>query len=128
MGSFGTAWRHVRSRGERTELRLLPQPLYRSQSTNADIVDGGLFVFVCSVGTDPEVFLQLEAINTAEGPRWHYTASRFSHMNLFVNYKDREVWQALRDPENTISHNADHTYWMFHRPFDRMKLDAANRE
>ncbi|MEK6262940.1 MAG: hypothetical protein AABP62_30440 [Planctomycetota bacterium] len=118
----------VGSRGDRTELRLLPQPLYRYQSTDPDIVDGGLFAFVCSVGTDPEAFLQLEAINTADGPRWHYTAARFSHMNLYLNYKDKEVWQALRDRENTISHNTDHTYWVFHRPFDRMKLDASNSE
>ncbi len=118
----------VAARGERTELRLLPQPLYRHQSTNPDVVDGGLFVFVCSVGTDPEVFLQLEAIDTAEGPRWHYTTARFSHMNLFVNYKDREVWQALRDRDNPISHNANHTYWVFHKAFDRTKLDASNSQ
>jgi hypothetical protein len=118
----------VSSRGDRTELRHLPQPLYRYESTNPDIVDGALFAFVCSIGTDPEVFLLLEAINGANGPRWHYALARFSHMNLFVNFKDREVWQALRDQDNPISHNADHTYWVFHQPFDRMKLDALNRE
>jgi len=117
--------RSVSSRGERTELRLLPQPLYRYESTNPDIVDGGLFAFVCSIGTDPEVFLVLEAINTADGPRWHYALARFSHMDLFVNFKDREVWQAIRDQDNTLSHNTDHTYWVFHQPFDRMKLDAS---
>jgi len=116
----------VSSRGDRTELRLLPQPLYRSQSTNPDVVDGALFAFVCSVGTDPEAFLQLEAIQTADGPRWHYTLARFSHMDLHVNYKDTEVWKALRDKENPISCNADHTYWVFHRPFADMKQDASS--
>jgi hypothetical protein len=115
----------VGSAGDRTELRLLPQPLYRYQSTNPDIVDGALFAFVCSVGTDPEAFLQLEAINTPEGPRWHFTAARFSHMDLFVSYREREVWQAIRDQENTIAYNADHTYWVYHRPFDATMLDAA---
>jgi hypothetical protein len=109
--------------GDRTELRLLPQPLYRHQSTNPEVVDGALFAFVCSVGTDPEVFLHLEAINTADGPRWHYTAARFSHMDLFVKYQDVEVWQALRDAENPISHNPDHTYWVFHQPFDEKMFD-----
>jgi hypothetical protein len=92
--------RSVSSEGDRTELRLLPQPVYRFQSNNPDVVDGALFAFVCSVGTDPEAFLQLEAIATTEGPRWNYSLARFSHMDLFVNYKDTEVWRALRDQDN----------------------------
>jgi hypothetical protein len=118
----------VSSRGERTELRLLPQPLYRYESINSDVVDGALFAFVCSIGTDPEAFLLLEAINEAEGPRWNYALARFSHMNLFVNIKDREVWQAIRDQGNTLSHNADHTYWVFPQPFDRTMFDATKHE
>jgi hypothetical protein len=120
--------RSVSSRGERTELRLLPQPLYRYESTNPGVIDGALFAFVCSIGTDPEVFMLLEAINSDDGPRWHYALARFSHMNLFVSFKDREVWQAIRDEENTLSHNADHTYWVFGQRFDRTKLDASSRE
>jgi len=120
--------RSVASGGERTELRLLPQPLYRYQSTNPDVIDGALFAFVCSVGTDPEAFLQLEAIQTPEGPRWHYTAARFSYMDLHVNYKDTEVWKALRDQDNPISRNADRTYWVFHRPFDPMQLEAPSNK
>lgn len=114
--------------GERTELRLLPQPLYRFQSTDPEVVDGGLFAFVCSVGTDPEVFLQLEARDTPQGSRWHFVAARFSHMNLFVNYRDKEVWQAIRDEANPMAHNADHTYWVFGQPFDISQLEAASRE
>lgn len=104
--------------GERTELRLLTQPLYRYDSTDPAVIDGALFAFVCSIGTDPEVFLLLEARDTAEGPRWHFALARFSHMDLFVSYKDREVWQALRDEENTLSQNADQTYWVFGTPLD----------
>lgn len=120
------AARSVSETGERTELRLLPQPLYRYQSSNPDVLDGGLFAYVCSVGTDPEVFLQLEAIKTDEGPRWHFAVARFSHLDLFVNYKDKEVWRAIRDTDNTMSHNADHTYWVFGQPFDSVKLSAEN--
>lgn len=115
-------------RGERTELRLLPQPLYRFQSTDPEVLDGGLFAFVCSIGTDPEVFLQLEARKLDDGPRWHYTLARFSHMDLHVQYKNKEIWQALRDPENTMAHNADHTYWVFHQPFDGTQLGASAKE
>jgi hypothetical protein len=120
--------RSVSARQERTELRLLPQPLYRYESTNPDVVDGALFAFVCSIGTDPEVFLLLEAINTDDGPRWHYAPARFSHMDLFVSFKDREVWQALRDQDNTLSHNADHTYWVFHQPFGRAESNPSKQE
>jgi hypothetical protein len=67
----------VSSSDERTELRLLPQPLYRYESTDPEMVDGALFAFVCSVGTDPEVFLVLEARETKEGKRWHYALARF---------------------------------------------------
>jgi hypothetical protein len=112
----------VGANGDRTELRLLPQPLYRSRSTNPDVLDGALFAFVCSVGTDPEVFLQLETVNTADGPRWHYTAARFSHMDLFVEYRGAAVWRAVRDRDNPIAHNADHTYWVFHQAVDETLL------
>lgn len=103
-------------RGERTELRLLPQPLYRYQSEDPQVVDGALFAYVCSVGADPEVFLQLEARETSEGVEWHYALTRFSHMNLFVKLNDHEVWKSVRDAKDTIAHNADDTYWLFHKP------------
>lgn len=110
--------------GERTELRLLPQPLYRFESTDPDVIDGGLFAFVCSIGTDPEVFLQLEASKSDGEPQWSYSLGRFSHMDLSVSYKNKEVWQALRNVDNPISRNADHTYWVFHQPFDRKLLKS----
>jgi hypothetical protein len=107
----------VSSGGDRTELRLLPQPLYRYQSTGSSVIDGSLFAFVCSVGTDPEVFLLLEVLSTADGPRWHYAVARFSHHNMFVKYQEQPVWQSIRTPQDTIAHSADRTYWLFHEPF-----------
>lgn len=107
----------VSAQGERTELRLLTQPLYRYESTDGDLSDGGVFAFVCTVGTDPEVFLLLESRATKDGPRWHYALARFSHMSLYVNYKNREVWQAVRDKADTIAHSADNAYWLFHEPY-----------
>lgn len=38
------------------ELRLLPRPFYRYESTDPDVLDGALFSFVTSAGTDPECF------------------------------------------------------------------------
>lgn len=122
------AARSVSSGGERTELRLLPQPLYRYDSTSPDVIDGALFSFVCSVGTDPEVFLLLEAVKTKQGAQWHYAVARFSHLNLFVDFQEREVWQAVRSPQDTIAHSADYTYWLFHNPLEPEPIDRARRK
>jgi hypothetical protein len=50
--------------------------------------------------------------------------ARFSHFNLFVDYKQREVWQAVRGKEDTFAHSADRAYWLFHEPFDSQLLEA----
>ena len=99
--------------GERTELSLLSAPLYRYQSTNADVIDGALFAFVCSIGTDPELFLLLEARKTDEEPRWHYALARFSHLDTFVEYEGNHIWKSVRGIDDTIVTNADNTYLMF---------------
>ncbi|MCD0459638.1 hypothetical protein [Roseiconus lacunae] len=111
--------------GDRVELRLLPQPFYRSQSSDAKTLDGALFAFVCSVGTDPEAFLHLKAIQTDHGPQWHWTLARFSHHNLYANYKGRNVWSSERDADNPMSHNADRTYTMISHPFQSSMLEPA---
>ena len=56
----------------RWELRLLPQPLYRYESTDPDVLDGAVFAFVTSAGTDPEAILVLEARKDpgASAPKW----------------------------------------------------------
>ena len=50
-------------KGKRWELRMLPKPLYRYDSTDPDVVDGAVFSFVTSAGTDPEALVVLEAPN-----------------------------------------------------------------
>ena len=40
-------------------MRLLAHPIYHYENTKGDLIDGGLFAFV--QGTDPEVFLLVEA-------------------------------------------------------------------
>ena len=49
--------------GVRSEMRLLPQPIYRSEVADptAPVGDGAVFTFVWSAGTDPEVLLVIEA-------------------------------------------------------------------
>ncbi|HEX5447217.1 MAG TPA: hypothetical protein VFW87_25605 [Pirellulales bacterium] len=98
--------------GERRELRLLTTPLYRYESADPAVIDGALFAFVCNVGTDPEIFLLLEAREEPGGPRWQFALARFGSRDLFVNEGDREVWRAVRGVEDTINYNPDRTYWL----------------
>ncbi len=114
----------VADSGNRTELRLLPQPLYRSESTDPEILDAAVFAYVCSVGTDPEANLQLTAVQAEDGPQWRWTLARFTHHNLYASFDDREIWSAIRDAENPISHNADRTYEMFHQSFKPSMLEG----
>lgn len=73
-----------------SDLRLLPQPLMRYTSPAADVTDGAMFAFVQA--TDPELILLIEARKTAEGPRWHYSAARFTNRPLRLIHDEREVW------------------------------------
>ncbi|HVX12402.1 MAG TPA: hypothetical protein VHC22_14565 [Pirellulales bacterium] len=97
----------------RWELRLLPQPLYRYESSDPDVVDGAVFAYVTSAGTDPEVLLLLEARRSGEKPQWQFAAARFSDFNLFVEYKGNQVWQALRDDANPWGYNKERTYRLY---------------
>jgi hypothetical protein len=95
---------------ERWQLRLLGQPLYRYDKPQGDVVDGTLFTFVTSAGTDPEVIVVLEARKIGQSLAWHYRAIRFSDSNLYVQYKGKEVWSSVRDDQNQLHFNPDHTY------------------
>ena len=77
------------------ELRLLPQPLYRYESTLPEVVDGALFTFV--TGTDPELMLVIEARRTAAGPLWHFGAGPFSDLPITLRHKRAAIWKYDRD-------------------------------
>jgi hypothetical protein len=105
-------------RKQRWELRLLPQPLFRYEKPDDDVVDGALLALVTSAGTDPEVLLLLEA--RKEGG-WHYAPLRFSDSSIYVSRKEKEIWTAVRGTEQTQNYNPDHTY----RVFNMRTLDAS---
>ena len=77
----------------RYELRLLAAPLFRYQTEEAEIHDGAIFSMVSSAGTDPEILLILEVRDTAGGPKWHYAPARFSDAKLFLQRKEKPVWE-----------------------------------
>jgi hypothetical protein len=92
-------------RQRRWELRLLPQPLYRYESTDPDVSDGALFAFVSSDATDPEALLVIEArkVDGAADPIWHYAIARFTDLDLWVRYQGKEVFTAPLIPYNSIA-------------------------
>lgn len=80
--------------GVSRQLRLLNQPIYRypAPGEKSTYKDGGLFTFV--EGTDPEVFLILEATKSEEASVWRYGLVRMNRDALRVTFRNKEVWTA----------------------------------
>ena len=97
------------------ELRLLTQPLYRYKSTDPDVLDGALFAFVTSAGTDPEALLVLEARKTraTNAPVWHHAVARFTDLNLWVRHKGKEVFFAPLVPYGVTPQEPKNRYRVF---------------
>lgn len=95
------------------ELRLLNRPLFRYESTDRGVLDGALFAFVTSAGTDPEVIIEIEARKIEAGFEWQYVVARFSDLDLYVKLKDKEVWTSIRGGENVWGHDPQHLYRLF---------------
>jgi hypothetical protein len=95
------------------ELRLLTQPVYRYAVEQDGLVDGALFVFV--QGTDPEVFVLLEA-RGKEKPQWHFAATRMNGVGFDLRYEDQEVWSVDVLPWADIrSHREVYTTFQFNK-------------
>lgn len=75
------------------ELRLLSQPLFRYGDENGEVVDGALFTYVWTKGTDPEVILMLECRKAGKELAWAYAPVRFSNRQVWLKYDDKEVWR-----------------------------------
>jgi hypothetical protein len=71
-------------------LRLLPKPLTRYGAPGSDVLDGALFCF--ALGTDPEVFLMLEARGGNDGPAWHYGLAPMTAYEVKVSHQGKPVW------------------------------------
>jgi hypothetical protein len=71
-------------------LRLLTKPLLRYGKAGAEVEDGALFSFV--LGTDPEVFLMLEARLGKEGLEWQYAFAPMTSYQVKGSWKGKETW------------------------------------
>jgi hypothetical protein len=81
---------------ERAEipLRLFSAPTYRypPPDPSSEIIDGAMFTFV--QGTDPEVFLIIEAIQDAkQGAAWRYALARMTMVPMQVRHRTELVWE-----------------------------------
>jgi hypothetical protein len=85
-----TGW--MKQEGDTTELRLLPQPIFRYQAVEQGVKDGALFALVWK-GTDPDILLMLENRKIAEKQRWQYALVRFNWREMWVKRNDKEVWR-----------------------------------
>jgi hypothetical protein len=97
---------------KRWELRLLPRPLYRYESTDSDVLDGALYCFVTTAGTDPEALLVLEARKPPANrdPVWQFAIARFTDLNLTVRHKGEQVFTAPLIPPNLSQQDPKHRY------------------
>jgi hypothetical protein len=93
--------RQTNRAGVDRDMRLLAQPIYRYENTKGDLIDGGLFAFV--QGTDPEVFLLIEARRPPGGaPEWRFGATRMHGIYLRLDRGGREVWSAPEIPPSQV--------------------------
>ncbi len=103
----------VSPKEERWELRLLPQPLFRYDLGGTPAVDGSLFTFVTSAGTDPELILVIESQRTGTDTVWQYGLLRFTGFDLSVERNGHQVWTSLHADLEGEGHNSDYTYQIY---------------
>ncbi len=77
-----------------TALRLLTTPVARYGKAGGTPEDGALFAF--AEGTDPEVFLFVEARPGKDGLEWQYACAPMSCWPLRVTHGGRIVWEVPR--------------------------------
>jgi hypothetical protein len=76
----------------RWELRMLARPLLRYADEKAGLLDGAMFTL--AHGTDPEVFILLEARKAKRGEyAWHYALAPMTGYALKVQLDGKETWE-----------------------------------
>ena len=81
-------------------LRLLPTPLYRYDPQETEnsvplLKDGALFAFV--MGTDPEVILLLESVESEGKSSWQFAFARATGWGAEASLGDKVVWSVKPD-------------------------------
>jgi hypothetical protein len=82
--------RQINRKGVEHDMRLLTQPIYRYEGTESPVIDGALFTFV--QGTDPEVFLVIEARELGGKRVWQHSLGRMTSIELKVSHHGTQLW------------------------------------
>ncbi len=112
--------RSVDREGLKLELRQLAQPVYRYEVEKdaTDLLDGALFVFV--QGTDPDVWLLIEAVPAAgqAAARWQYAVARMNSIEINVEHNEKPAWHcdALPFREVVTLHKLPYTSFKIDKP------------
>lgn len=75
----------------KTEMRLLPTPLFRYSSPTSDILDGALFG-LCAIGTNPDAILAIQWIGQGQQARWEFGVTGMTTGGLQVRLDEKPVW------------------------------------
>ena len=99
----------------RWDLRFLPQPFYRYESTDPEVVDGALFAFVSRRAPIRKQSSSIEARRPSPGtkPVWQSGYARFTDKRLRIYQKGIEVFSASQIIFNTGREDKKHRYRLF---------------
>lgn len=86
-----------------TQLRLLPQPIYRYDELPPNVQDGAVFSF--ALGTDPETLLILEARVINEKPVWYYAFGSQTSYPVRGSLDGRAIWSNRNRGDSFRMHN-----------------------
>ena len=114
---------HMSIKNAPEELRLLTQPLYRYSGISSTVVDGAIFAYVTTAGTDPEVLLLLECHKEGVTQKWMYAPVRFTHRELWLKLDDAEVWRVTN--HNTPYRSSLITDPYLSRPTEPVSIDEV---
>lgn len=100
-GTF-TAYMRWPNNEKEERMRLMREPLYRFDTkklakVDSDVVDGALFAYVWSSGTDPDVLLLVECRKEQGRLVWKFGAARFTSRLLRLEHNGKEVWKVGED-------------------------------
>jgi len=105
------ARKRERDKTDEVELRLLPTPIYRYDTSQGAATSGGLFTFV--QGTDPELIVWLEAVEPKGNvPQWQVAFARMNSVEIRVFNDTTELWRVEEMPWSETSDHR-HAYTSF---------------
>lgn len=120
---------HTRFGDSDWELRLLTQPMARYQRTkesSSDWLDGAVFTYVLTTGTDAEVLLVLEARKVGDTYRWHSAPARITNRPAWMIHRGKEFWRVDTHTEEAGAITRPYTtFYAGDRTDDDVKAIAA---